>query len=219
MASNVELSERSSPRNQKSRPIGEKEEVDYMQRAQWLRAALLGANDGLVTVASLMMGVGSIKEDVKAMLLVGFAGLVAGACSMAIGEFVSVCTQRDIETAQMKRAIETKTSLSAIDEQEEDEKKERLPNPGQAAIASALAFSVGAAMPLLAAVFIENHKVRMAVVAIVATLALLVFGVTGAVLGKTSVVRSSVRVVIGGWMAMALTFGLTKFIGSEAMQI
>lgn len=90
-----------------------------MQRAQWLRAALLGANDGLVTVASLMMGVGSIKEDVKAMLLVGFAGLVAGACSMAIGEFVSVCTQRDIETAQMKRAIETKTSLSAIDEQDE----------------------------------------------------------------------------------------------------
>ncbi|CAH2052362.1 unnamed protein product [Thlaspi arvense] len=219
MASNVELSERSSPMSQKSRPRAEKEEVDYMQRAQWLRAALLGANDGLVTVASLMMGVGSIKEDVKAMLLVGFAGLVAGACSMAIGEFVSVCTQRDIETAQMKRTIETKTSLSAIDEQEEEEKKERPPNPGQAAIASALAFSVGAAVPLLAAVFIENHKVRMAVVAIVATLALLVFGVTGAVLGKTSVVKSSVRVVIGGWMAMALTFGLTKFIGSEAMQI
>uniref|UniRef100_A0A1J3F9C1 Vacuolar iron transporter n=1 Tax=Noccaea caerulescens TaxID=107243 RepID=A0A1J3F9C1_NOCCA len=219
MAFNVELSERSSPMHQKTRPREEKEEVDYMQRAQWLRAALLGANDGLVTVASLMMGVGSIKEDVKAMLLVGFAGLVAGACSMAIGEFVSVCTQRDIETAQMKRAIETKISLSAIDEQEEEEKKERLPNPGQAAIASALAFSVGAAVPLLSAVFIENHKVRMAVVAIVATLALLVFGVTGAVLGKTSVVKSSVRVVIGGLMAMALTFGLTKFIGSEAMQI
>ncbi|KAG7583318.1 Ccc1 family [Arabidopsis suecica] len=219
MASNVQLSETSSPRNQKNRPTAEKEEVDYMQRAQWLRAALLGANDGLVTVASLMMGVGSIKEDVKAMLLVGFAGLVAGACSMAIGEFVSVCTQRDIETAQMKRAIENKTSLSAIDEQEEEEKKERLPNPGQAAIASALAFSVGAAMPLLAAVFIENHKVRMVVVAVVATIALVVFGVTGAVLGKTSVAKSSVRVVIGGWMAMALTFGLTKFIGSAAMQI
>ncbi|KAG7632500.1 Ccc1 family [Arabidopsis suecica] len=219
MASNVQLSETNSPRNQKNRPRAEKEEVDYMQRAQWLRAALLGANDGLVTVASLMMGVGSIKEDVKAMLLVGFAGLVAGACSMAIGEFVSVCTQRDIETAQMKRAIENKTSLSAIDEQEEEEKKERLPNPGQAAIASALAFSVGAAMPLLGAVFIENHKVRMVVVAVVATIALVVFGVTGAVLGKTSVGKSSVRVVIGGWMAMALTFGLTKFIGSAAMQI
>ncbi|KFK39821.1 hypothetical protein AALP_AA3G292800 [Arabis alpina] len=216
---NVELPETNSTKHQKSRPREEKQEVDYMQRAQWLRAALLGANDGLVTVASLMMGVGSIKEDVKAMLLVGFAGLIAGACSMAIGEFVSVCTQRDIEAAQIKRAIETKTSLSEIDEQEEEEKKERLPNPGQAAMASALAFSVGAAVPLLAAVFIENHKVRMVVVAVVATIALLVFGVTGAVLGKTSVVKSSVRVVIGGWMAMALTFGLTKFIGSEAMQI
>lgn len=118
MASNVQLSEKISPSHQKRQPR-EEEEVDYMQRAQWLRAALLGANDGLVTVASLMMGVGSLKEDVKAMLLVGFAGLVAGACSMAIGEFVSVCTQRDIETAQMKRAIENKTSLSAIDEQEE----------------------------------------------------------------------------------------------------
>ncbi|KAL1217973.1 putative vacuolar iron transporter.1 [Cardamine amara subsp. amara] len=219
MTSNVQLSETISPSHQKSHPTAEKEEVDYMQRAQWLRAALLGANDGLVTVASLMMGVGSLKEDVKAMLLVGFAGLVAGACSMAIGEFVSVCTQRDIETAQMKRAIENKISLSAVDEQEEEEKKERLPNPGQAAVASALAFSVGAAMPLLAAVFIENHKVRMMVVAVVATIALLVFGVTGAVLGKTSVVKSTVRVVIGGWIAMAVTFGLTKFIGSEAMEM
>ncbi|KAL1194248.1 putative vacuolar iron transporter.1 [Cardamine amara subsp. amara] len=219
MTSNVQLSETISPSHQKSHPTAEKEEVDYMQRAQWLRAALLGANDGLVTVASLMMGVGSLKEDVKAMLLVGFAGLVAGACSMAIGEFVSVCTQRDIETAQMKRAIENKLSLSAVDEQEEEEKKERLPNPGQAAVASALAFSVGAAMPLLAAVFIVNHKVRMMVVAVVATIALLVFGVTGAVLGKTSVVKSSVRVVIGGWIAMAVTFGLTKFIGSQAMEM
>ncbi|KAJ4870340.1 Vacuolar iron transporter-like protein 2.1 [Raphanus sativus] len=120
---------------------------------------------------------------------------------MAIGEFVSVCTQRDIETAQMKRAIETKTSLSAIDEQDEEEKKERLPNPGQAALASALAFSVGAAMPLLAAVFIENHKVRMAVVAIVATLALLVFGVTGAVLERQ--VCSSQALgwsLVAGWL-------------------
>ncbi|EFH61947.1 hypothetical protein ARALYDRAFT_899121 [Arabidopsis lyrata subsp. lyrata] len=207
MASNVQLSETSSPRSQKNCPRVEKEEVDYMQRAQWLRAALLDrsqrwsghscfANDGC-----------------------WFYQRRPGACSMAIGEFVSVCTQRDIETAQMKRAIENKTSLSEIDEQEEEEKKERLPNPGQAAIASALAFSVGAAMPLLAAVFIENHKVRMVVVAIVATIALVVFGVTGAVLGKTSVAKSSVRVVIGGWMAMALTFGLTKFIGSAAMQI
>lgn len=78
--------------------------VDYAQRAQWLRAAVLGANDGLVSVASLMMGIGAVKPDAKAMLIVGFAGMVAGACSMAIGEFVSVYTQYDIEKAQMRRA-------------------------------------------------------------------------------------------------------------------
>jgi CRISPR/Cas system-associated protein Csx1 len=80
----------------------ESNNIDYSQRAQWLRAAMLGANDGLITVASLMIGIGAIKEDISVMLLAGFAGLVAGACSMAIGEFVSVYTQYDIEIAQMK---------------------------------------------------------------------------------------------------------------------
>lgn len=182
------------------------DEIDYSQRAQWLRAAVLGANDGLVSVASLMMGVGAVKKDVKAMLLTGFAGLVAGACSMAIGEFVSVSTQRDIEIAQMERA---KRMLS------DEKEKEKLPNPAQAAAASALAFAVGAIMPLLAAAFINEHKVRLAVVVVVASLALVVFGVVGAVLGKTPVVRSSVRVVIGGWFAMAITFGLTKLIDTS----
>nr|GME16184.1 Hornerin like [Ipomoea batatas] len=77
--------------------------VDYSKRAQWLRAAVLGANDGLLSVASLMMGVGAFRSDVKIMILTGIAGLVAGACSMALGEYVSVYAQYDIETAQMKR--------------------------------------------------------------------------------------------------------------------
>jgi len=77
--------------------------VDYMARAQWLRAAVLGANDGLVSVASLMIGVGAVNATRKAMLVSGMAGLVAGACSMAIGEFVSVYAQYDIEVSQIKR--------------------------------------------------------------------------------------------------------------------
>ena len=56
----------------------ETEDFDYSRRAQWLRAAVLGANDGLVSTASLMMGVGAVKQDIKAMILTGFAGLVAG---------------------------------------------------------------------------------------------------------------------------------------------
>ncbi|XP_014490056.1 vacuolar iron transporter homolog 4-like [Vigna radiata var. radiata] len=181
----------------------EESNIDYSQRAQWLRAAVLGANDGLVSVASLMMGVGAVKKDISAMLVAGFAGLVAGACSMAIGEFVSVYTQYDIEVTQLKREREAANNNG-------EAQREKLPNPFQAAMASALAFSVGALVPMLAAVFIRNHKIRMGVIGGAVSLALLVFGVIGAVLGKTPVKKSCFRVLIGGWMAMAITFGLTK---------
>nr|GEW47336.1 vacuolar iron transporter homolog 4-like [Tanacetum cinerariifolium] len=79
------------------------EDIDYSQRGQWQCAAVLGATDGLVSVASLMMGIGAVKQDARAMIFTGFVGLVSGACSMAIGEFVSVYSQRDVELAQMKR--------------------------------------------------------------------------------------------------------------------
>ncbi|KAL8536093.1 hypothetical protein ACS0TY_011650 [Phlomoides rotata] len=182
----------------------DQEEVDYSERAQWLRAAVLGATDGLVSIASLMMGVGAVKDDVKAMILTAFAGLIAGACSMAIGEFVSVYAQLDIEVAQMKRKTH-----------EEEGEKEKLPNPIQAAMASALAFSLGAMVPLLAAAFITNHKVRLGVVVAATTVGLVGFGGVGAVLGKTRVARSCSRVLIGGWMAMTITFSLTKLLGSK----
>ncbi|KAJ0257512.1 Vacuolar iron transporter 1 [Hirschfeldia incana] len=178
---------------------------DYSKRAQWLRAAVLGANDGLVTTASLMMGVGAIKPDVKTMMLTGFAGLVAGACSMAIGEFVSVYSQYDIEVAQMKR-----DNGGEID-------KEKLPSPTKAASASALAFCIGAVVPLLAAAFVKTYKVRVGVIVAAVTLALAMFGWLGAVLGKAPVVKSSARVLIGGWLAMAVTYGLTKLVGSHGM--
>lgn len=173
---------------------------DYTQRAQWLRAAVLGANDGLLSTASLMMGVGAVKKDVRTMILTGIAGLVAGACSMAIGEFVSVYSQYDIELAQMKREGNTQN-------------KDKLPNPYYAALASALAFAVGAGVPLLAAAFITEYKVRLGVVVAAVTLALVVFGGLSAFLGKSPLVKSSLRVLFGGWLAMAVTFGLTKLVG------
>ncbi|KAI3675877.1 hypothetical protein L1987_85473 [Smallanthus sonchifolius] len=176
--------------------LSPEDDFDYSQRGQRLRAAVLGANDGLVSVASLMMGVGAVKQDAKAMILTGFAGLVAGACSMAIGEFVSVYSQLDIEMAQMKR------------------ENRMLPNPMQAALASALAFSLGAIIPLLAASFIGDHKVRMGVVVAAVSLALVIFGWIGSVLGGTPVVKSCVRSLLGGLMAMAITFGLTKLFGT-----
>lgn len=187
----------------------ESDEFDYSKRSQWLRAAVLGANDGLVSTASLMMGVGAVKQDIKAMILSGFAGLVAGACSMAIGEFVSVYSQLDIEIAQLKR--------DNIEEEEDVIEKESLPNPLQAAAASALAFSIGAMVPLLAASFIKDYKVRLGVVLGAVSFALVVFGWLGAVLGKAPVLRSCLRVLLGGWIAMAITFGLTKLIGSSGL--
>ncbi|KAL0422339.1 UNVERIFIED_CONTAM: Vacuolar iron transporter4 [Sesamum latifolium] len=194
------------------------EEFDYSKRAQWLRAAVLGANDGLVSISSLMMGVGAVKGDATAMILTGFAGLFAGACSMAIGEFVSVYSQLDIEVEQMKR--EKRSTVidndGAVNE-ENVEEKEKLPNPSQAALASALAFSSGAIVPLLAAGFISEYKVRIGVVVAATTLALAAFGGIGAVLGRSRVVRSCGRVVVGGWMAMAITFGLTKLLGSSGL--
>ncbi|XP_009587129.1 vacuolar iron transporter homolog 4-like [Nicotiana tomentosiformis] len=202
--------------NQNQNEVPE-EEFDYSQRAQWLRAGILGANDGLVTTASLMMGVGAVQKDVNAMILIGFAALFAGACSMAIGEFVSVYSQLDIELAQIKR--ENTIRGQNHEEQGEEDKKEGLPNPFLAAIASAVAFSLGGIIPILAAGFISNHKVRMAVVVAAVSVALFVFGGVGAVLGRTPAVRSCARVLIGGWMAMAITFGLTKLIGSAGMEM
>ncbi|KAI3894510.1 hypothetical protein MKW92_052602 [Papaver armeniacum] len=190
-----------------------KDYFDYSQRAQWLRAAVLGANDGLVSTASLMMGVGAVKQDVKFMILTGFAGLIAGACSMAIGEFVSVYSQLDIELAQIKRE-----NMARKDEEtQNDDEKENLPNPFQAAGASAIAFSLGAMVPLLAAAFIKDHKVRLGVVTGATSVALLVFGGLGAILGKAPLLKSSLRVLICGWIAMAITYGLTKLIGTNGL--
>ncbi|WOL04517.1 vacuolar iron transporter [Canna indica] len=185
------------------------EEHDYSQRAQWLRAAVLGANDGLLSTASLMMGIGAVKDDARAMLLSGLAGLVAGACSMGIGEFVSVYSQLDIEVAQLKREQRAGRGDEASGE--------RLPSPVQAAAASALAFSMGAAVPLVAAGFISSYRVRLGVTAAAASTALVVFGYTGAALGRAPVGRSCMRVVVGGWVAMAVTFGLMTLFGASAL--
>lgn len=179
---------------------------DLSQRGNWLRAAVLGANDGLVSTASLMLGVGAVKADARAMVISGFAGLLAGACSMAIGEFVSVCSQRDVELARLDR-----------DGKRGGEEEKALPSPVQAAAASALAFSVGALLPLLAAGFIADYRLRIGVVAAVATATLAAFGCVGAVLGRAPVARSCARVVVGGWVAMAVTFGLMRLFKASGI--
>jgi vacuolar iron transporter family protein len=177
------------------------DDIDYMARAQWLRAAVLGAIDGLISVASLMIGVGAVVTTRKAMLVSGLAGLVAGACSMAIGEFVSVYAQYDIQVAQMTR-----------DGNGDD--KDGLPSPTMAALASALAFAVGALLPLLSGVFIPSWAVRVAAVCVASTIGLAGFGAAGAYLGGSSMVRSGLRVLLGGWFAMLVTYAVLRLFGT-----
>ncbi|XP_017226185.1 vacuolar iron transporter homolog 4 [Daucus carota subsp. sativus] len=165
-----------------------------------------------------MMGVGAVlKHGISVMILTGFAGLVAGACSMAIGEFVSVYSQLDFEVAQTKRD----NVMCNREENDTESGNEQPPNPFQAPLirpwASAVAFSLGALVPLLAAAFISEHKVRLVVVIAAVTFALVVFGTVGAVLGKTPAGKSCARLLIGGWIAMAVTFGLTKLIASNGL--
>ncbi|KAL1534301.1 vacuolar iron transporter 4-like [Salvia divinorum] len=185
-----------------------KEGTDYAARAQWLRAAMLGANDGLVSISSLMMGIGATKAGSKAMILTGFTALLAGSCSMAAGEFVSVHSQLEIETARMKRE-----RRSAVENGGREAKL--IPNPLLAAMASALAFLLGGIVPLLAAAFVDDCRVGVGVVAAAGTLGMAAFGGVGAALGGTGLVGGCGRVVVGGWVAMGTTFGLTKLVGDS----
>lgn len=79
------------------------EELHFVNRSGWLRAAVLGANDGIVSVSSLVVGVAAADPNPSSVLVAGFAGLAAGAMSMAAGEYVSVSSQSDIEQADIKR--------------------------------------------------------------------------------------------------------------------
>ncbi|CAA2982725.1 Hypothetical predicted protein [Olea europaea subsp. europaea] len=254
----------------------EKKMIDLIERGQWLRAAILGANDGLLSTTSLMLGVGAAKEDKWLMIISGLAGAVAGACSMAVGEFVSVSTQRDIEL-QATKSNETNTSqvhfvvplsmastssgiphvkttgdnkpspcnvsqatagrqplshfLSPLRSpltkviardtllvqsttlyaaRQENSRGEALPNPIKAAGASGLAFMCGSLVPLLSAMAVAQNKLRVVAIVVASSIALVILGGAGARLGGAPVRVSVLRVVVGGWISMAITYGLLK---------
>ncbi|KAL8229278.1 hypothetical protein R6Q57_014178 [Mikania cordata] len=186
--------------------------LNQLQRAQWLRAAILGANDGLLSTTSLMMGVGAAQEGQRFMVLSGLAGAIAGACSMAVGEFVSVSTQRDIELAENQE--------HPLQEIKHDNPKNNQPvfenksNPYKAGAASASAFLCGSLFPLVAAVAVDDYTTRIVVVVVVTSLALPLFGGIGAMVGGSCVRASATRVLFGGWISMAVTYGLLKPLDS-----
>jgi VIT1/CCC1 family predicted Fe2+/Mn2+ transporter len=219
-----------------------------IERIGWLRAAVLGANDGIVSTASLVVGVAAAASGTEDILLAGFAGLAAGALSMAAGEYVSVSSQADTEKADLARetkeletepepelteltqiyvarglepslAREVAEQLTARDALAAHARDELAISPAtaarplQAAIASALTFSVGAALPLVAVLLTPQRLVAWGVI-LSSLLFLAILGVLGARAGGAPVGRSVARVVSWGALAMAVTAGVGAIFGA-----
>lgn len=168
-------------------------------RLNRLRAAVLGANDGIVSVAAMVVGVAGAAPARSAVVTAGIAGLVAGALSMAAGEYVSVSSQRDAERAGI--------ATGALDDDTE------LTDPWHAAGASLVAFLVGGLVPVLAVLLVPTAGARVPVVAAAVIAALVVTGALSARAGSAPARRAVLRNVIGGGLAMAVTYGVGSVVG------
>lgn len=165
-----------------------------------LRAAVLGANDGIVSTASVLMGVAGANAGPQALFTAGMAALVAGALSMAVGEYVSVSSQRDAEKINSKLA-------------ETEHEDGEFTNPWQAAIASLAAFTVGGLVPFVAVIIAPNAaRIPATVVAVV--IALIATGYLSATVGGASRRRAITRVMVGGLVAMAVTYFIGMLFGT-----
>ncbi|MFT5870729.1 MAG: VIT1/CCC1 family predicted Fe2+/Mn2+ transporter [Paracoccaceae bacterium] len=215
----------------------------------WLRAAIMGANDGILSTASLIVGVAAGGGDRIAIILAGVAGLVAGAMSMAAGEYVSVSSQADTERADIARekaelrddpegevrelaAIYQQRGLNPVlARQVADELTEKdalgahlrdeigiteltEPRPIQAAVVSAITFSVGAAAPLAVAVIAPISSLEISVGA-ATVVALAALGAFGAQVGGAPRRRAALRVVIWGVLAMLATSAIGMLVGAS----
>jgi VIT1/CCC1 family predicted Fe2+/Mn2+ transporter len=170
-------------------------------RLNWLRAAVLGANDGVVSVASLVVGVAAASPARSAIAIAGLAGLVAGALSMASGEYVSVSSQRDAERVLVQRAKESGGSGA-----------HHLTNAWHAAGASLAAFFGGGIIPLVA-VLATPTAARVPTTFLAVIVALVLTGYVSARLGEAPIGRAIVRNVVGGGVAMAITYGVGNLVG------
>jgi VIT1/CCC1 family predicted Fe2+/Mn2+ transporter len=212
-------------------------EAHKSHRAGWLRAAVLGANDGTISVASLVVGVASAGSKPETLLITALAGLVAGAASMAAGEYVSVQSQADTELisdpegeleelssiyrsrgleASLARAVAEQLSLQgALEAHARDElgiSETLRARPLQAAFASAAAFGLGALVPLLAILLAPASKVVPFTV-LLSLGSLLIFGGMAAAAGGASVRRGALRMVVWGAVAMGLTSAAGHLFG------
>ena len=156
-------------------------------KLNWLRAAVLGANDGIVSVAGVLMGVVGAGVGDTEVLIAGIAATVAGAFSMGGGEYVSVSAQKDTEVSHGR----TKHEITA--------------NPFQAAWSSFLAFISGALLPMIAVVLFPTD-LRVAAILIGVFVALTVTGVLAALVGKSSPIKGSIRIVAVSVITMVVSY-------------
>jgi VIT1/CCC1 family predicted Fe2+/Mn2+ transporter len=208
----------------------------------------LGANDGIVSTASLVVGVAAANASRGEVLVAGVAGLVAGAMSMAAGEYVSVSSQADTEQADLSRerkelevneAFEREELTSiyvdrGLDPSLAKQVAEQLmahdalaahardelgiseilaARPVQAALASAATFATGAAMPLLTVLVVPESKL-VSIVSGISLLFLAALGILAARAGGAPVMKSAIRVVFWGAIAMGLTAGVGALFGT-----
>ncbi len=224
------------------------DEVHKSHRAGWLRAAVLGVNDGIVSTSSLMLGVAAASASNSTILTAGIAGLTAGALSMAIGEYVSVSSQRDSEKAdiaieerslannpneelaelaeiyrqrglsdslakQVAKQLHDHDAITAHARDELGIDHEDLAKPLQAGLISALAFSIGSLIPILAAIT-SSGKTNGWIVVLASLVALGISGATGAYVGGGHHLRAASRVFVGGGAAMAITALIGHLVGA-----
>jgi VIT1/CCC1 family predicted Fe2+/Mn2+ transporter len=221
--------------------------LNFAPRLNWLRAGVLGANDGIVSIAALVVGVAAATSDTGPILIAGTAGIIAGSLSMALGEFVSVSSQRDSEASLIRRerqelednpeaellelaelyqqrGLSAATAAAVARELTEHDavaahleaelgiNELELTNPWHAAISSALSFLAGSALPMIA-ILLGPEDLRIPLTFAASLLALGLTGGIGAYLGQSPFLRPVMRVMGGGALALAISWGIGTALG------
>ncbi|MEI6850941.1 MAG: VIT family protein [Candidatus Saccharibacteria bacterium] len=216
--------------------------INTNEKSNWLRAAALGSNDGIISIAGLVIGVAGATQSKTAILTAGIAGIIAGAISLGAGEYVSVSTQRDMEQALLAREkVDLKNhpkeefdDLVSAYEQDGLEPKiakivaaeltkvnafathadvdlhidpNNLTNPWSSVFASSTSFAIGALIPLVV-IMLSVDKYTIPVTFISVVIALTITGIISAKVSGANILKSTIRVVTGGALAMIITYAI-----------
>lgn len=214
-----------------------------------LRASVLGANDGIVSISSLLMGVAGATNSTSAIFTAGLAALVAGALSMAVGEYVSVSSQSDSEKAFIERekallqsdpagqldelarayadrGINDQTAHQVAKELSDGDALQAhmmthfgmsggdIVNPMHAALSSLISFTIGGLIPFLTIV-LTPASVRIVATGVAVFIALCATGYLSASVGGASKRHAMLRVVVGGVLAMVITYYVGVLFGAK----